>query len=81
MPAPLSIKKICRAARMRKTTADHSFDYLRDLCASAATKAATKGCVIGPAGGHCPRTTVTAAIRREAAALRLGRRSKRRKRR
>ena len=79
MPAPLSIKKICRTARMRKAAAaDHSFDYLRDLCASAATKAATKGCVIGPAGGHCPRTTVTAAIRHEAAALRLGRRSKRR---
>lgn len=79
MAARPSIKKICRTARMSKAAGYH-LGHLRDLCASALAKADANGYVIGPAGGRVKKANVTAAVRREAAALRLqpGRRRKRR---
>lgn len=79
MAARPSIKKICRTARMSKAPG-HAFGYLRDLCESAVAKADANGYVIGPAGGRSKKTEVTAAVRREAAALRLQPKRRRKRR-
>ena len=79
MAARPSIKKICRTARMSKA-AGYAFGYLRDLCESAAAKADANGYVIGPGGGLTKKADVTATIRREAAALRLQPKRRRKRR-